>query len=170
VLFGEAANPQYADSFRRAGVYGELGVAYRSNYFIDPFLSVGYASLASGDAHLPDGPWGAGGDLDQNLSGWFISPGITADLWRFRLRFGLGLAVLKQSFSFNGDDSSSTQMPLMNEAAVGFNALDSGRFRLDAEARVVTAPGADLTFMTFDIIARGDVLIFDSKPAQSASR
>lgn len=170
VMFGEPANPEYADSFSRAGAYGELGIAYRSKYFIDPFVSVGYASLARGDANLPDGPWGAGGNLDQSLTGWFISPGITADLWRFRLRFGIGLSILNQSFSFNGDDSSSSMYPLMNELGVGFNALDMDRFRLDAEARVITAPGADLTFMTLDVIARFDLAVFNAAPKQYARR
>lgn len=170
VLFGEPANPEYADSFSRAGAYGELGIAYRSKYFIDPFVSFGYASLARGDAHLPDGPWGAGGDLDQSLTGYFISPGITGDIWRIRLRFGIGLAILNQSFSFNGDDSSSSMYPLMNQLGVGFNALDMDRFRLDAEARVITAPGADLTFMTLDVIARFDLAVFNAAPKQYARR
>jgi hypothetical protein len=170
VLFGEAANPSYADAFRRAGVYGEVGVAYRSKYFVDPFISWGYAALASGDAHLPDGPWGAGGDLDQNLTGMFISPGLTGDIWRIRLRFGIGLAILNQSFSFQGEDSSSSQLPLMSQFGLGFNLLDAHRFRMDAEARVITAPGADLTFMTLGIVARGDLAVFGKPAKQTSSR
>ena len=46
--FGDAANPEYVQSVHQAGAYGELAVAYRSSYFVDPFISVGYGTLASG--------------------------------------------------------------------------------------------------------------------------
>ena len=109
-------------------------------------------------------------NLDQSLSGMFISPGLTGDIWRIRLRFGIGLAILKQSFSFNGEDSSSSQLPLMSQFGLGFNVLDVHRFRMDAEARVITAPGADLTFMTLGIIARGDIAVFGKPAKQTGSR
>ena len=60
VAQGEPANPALTNSFRRVGVYGEAGVAYRSKYFLDPFFSVGYGTLASGTTEIPDsqcGPW-----------------------------------------------------------------------------------------------------------------
>jgi len=168
VLFGQQALPEYAHDFRRVGGYFELGFAYRSSYFLDPFISLGYATLAAGNSNLPALAPGAytgdtyydAGTLDSHLGGWFISPGFTMDLWRFRVRAGLGLAILVQSHTFHGQDSSSTQLPLMNQLGVGFNALDLDRFRLDTELRVITAPGADLTFMTLDIIARGDLVVF----------
>jgi hypothetical protein len=162
-LFGEPANPEYAGSFRRVGGYGELAVGYRSSYFIDPLISVGYASLAGGDAQLPDGPWGDGGKLEQHLGAWFISPGLTADLWRFRLRFGIGVAVVQPSFRYAGVDSSSSQIAIMNQLGIGFNAIDADRFRLDGEVRFVNAAGADLAFMSFNLIMRGDVIVFGGK-------
>ena len=159
-LFGEPANPQYAGSFRRVGGYGEVAIGYRSSYFIDPVLTVGYASLAAGDVQLPDGPWGDGGKLEQHLGGWFISPGLTADFWRFRLRFGIGLTVLQQSFRYGGVDTSSSQIALMNQLGIGFNVVDADRFRFDGEVRFVNAAGADLAFMSFNLIMRGDVIVF----------
>jgi len=160
VVFGDAANPEYSPSLRRVGVFGELGVAYRSSYFIDPFLGVGYAPLASGEAHLPSGPWGAGGMLDQRLDMWTIAPGLTADVWRLRLRVALGLAVVVQRYRFPGEDHSSTQVPLAHQVGLGFNVIDVHRFRLDLEARYVGAPGADVTFLTFAAVMRGDVVEF----------
>jgi hypothetical protein len=160
VVFGDAANPEYSPSLRRVGVFGELSVAYRSSYFVDPFLAVGYAPLADGEAHLPSGPWGAGGMLDQRLDIWTIAPGITADIWRFRLRAALGLAVVVTRYRFPGEDHSSTQVPLAHQLGLGFNVLDVRRFRLDLEARYVGAPGADVTFLTFAAVMRGDVIEF----------
>lgn len=156
------ANPEYTQSFSRVGVFGELALAYRSKYFIDPFLGVGYAMLASGQSQLPAGPWGSGGTMEQHLSAWIVAPGITSDIWRIRLRLGLGFAFVDESFDFNGTHNSTTQFALSNQGAVGFNLLDVTRFRLDAEARFVGIPGADLWFTTIAVVARGDVLVFGS--------
>lgn len=163
LVFGEPANPEYTQSFSRVGAYGEIGVAYRSSYFVDPFLSVGYATLASGESVLPSGIWGQGGSLQQHLGAWVISPGITADIWRFRPRLGLGIAVIVQSFEFLGNKNSSTQLPLVTQLGLGFNALDGDRFRIDVEARAVLMPGADVTFATLDAVLRGDLLYFGSR-------
>jgi hypothetical protein len=160
VVFGEPANPEYAQSLRRVGGLVEAGVAYRSSYFVDPFLSVAYASLASGESHLPGGPWGASGTMEQQLGAWVIAPGITSDIWRFRLRFGLGLAVVMQSFRFLGQTNSSTQLPLASQLGIGFNAFESYRFRLDAETRIVLASGADISFVAVAVVARSDLLLF----------
>jgi hypothetical protein len=160
VVLGDAANPEYSPSLRRVGVFGELGIAYRSSYFVDPFLAVGFAPLADGQAHLPSGPWGAGGTLDQQLDIWTIAPGLTADIWRFRLRAALGLAVVVQRYRFPGEDRSTTQVPLAHQLGLAFNVLDARRFRLDVEARYVGAPGADVTFLTFAAVMRGDVIEF----------
>jgi hypothetical protein len=170
VLFGEQANPEYAGSLTRVGALAEAGVAYRSSYFIDPHLSVAYATLATGVVHLPAGEWGPAGDLHQHLGAWLISPGVTADIWRFRLRLGLGIAVVVQSFTYQGNHSSSTQLPIMQQLGLGFNALDSGSFRLDAEARVVAARGADISFVTLNLVARGDIIQFGGGSTQVGTR
>lgn len=158
VVFGEPALP--STSLRRVGVFGELAIAFRSKYFIAPFLSAGYGTLASGTTEVPSSPSVAGGTLDQHLGVWLFSPGITADIWRVRPRYGLGLAAVTQSFGFQGQERSSTQYPLAHQLGLGFLLLDIGRFRLDAETRLVIIGGADVTFMTIDLVARGDLIRF----------
>jgi hypothetical protein len=160
MVFGDAANPEYVQSFTRTGVYGELGVSYRSSYFVDPFLSVGYAVLATGVSEIPPGAYGDGGEIEQRLSTWVISPGITTDIWRFRPRLGLGLAVVMQKFEFQGETNSSSQLPVVTQLGLGFNAFNDGRFRLDLETRAVLARGADVTFVTLDAVMRGDLFYF----------
>jgi hypothetical protein len=98
--------------------------------------------------------------LDQRLDIWTIAPGITADIWRVRLRAALGLAVVVQRYRFPGEDHSSTQVPLAHQLGLGFNVLDARRFRLDLEARYVGAPGAEVTFLTFAAVMRGDLVEF----------
>jgi hypothetical protein len=164
VVEGEPANPQLTNSFRRVGIYGEAGVAYRSKYFLDPFISVGYGSLASGKTELPDAAYGGefhpGGTLHQHLGEWVISPGVTTDIWRFRLRFGIGIAIVKQSNRYQGDNHTATQMPLAWQAGLAFNVYKIPRFRLDADARFVQANGADVTFWALGITARGDLITY----------
>jgi hypothetical protein len=160
VVFGDAANEQYSPTLTRVGVFGELSIAYRSSYFLDPFISVGYASLANGEAHLPDGEWGAGGKLEQHLSTVTISPGITLDLWRFRPRFGMGIAIVTESYTFAGHTHSSKQTPLMAQFGLGFVALDTGRLRLDIEARGIAVTGSETSFATLGVVLRGDAVYF----------
>lgn len=160
VVFGDAANAEYEPSLRRVGVFGAVSLAYRSSYFIDPFVMIGYAALASGESTLPAGEWGDGGTLKQRLGTWIIAPGITLDLWRFRPLLGLGLGLVEQSNSFRGDESSSGQPSIASQLGLGFNLLDTRRFRLDVDTRVVLVPGADIRFLTLALVARGDVLIY----------
>jgi hypothetical protein len=157
---GDPAMPEATESFRRVGIYGGLGVAFRSRYFLDPFLSVGYGTLASGDTALPDGVWGEGGTLSQRLDTWLVSPGVTADLFRFRLRLGLGLAIVVQHYGFDGEQTTTTQFPLAGQVGIGFMVLERQRFRLDVESTFVHAAGADVTFAVFGVTARGDLLTF----------
>ncbi len=160
VTQGEPAYTAATTSFRRVGVYSELGVGYRSSYFIDPFISVGYGALASADTKLPDGEWGSAGTLHQNLGVWFISPGITSDIWRFRLRLGIGIAIVKESNTFHSDKNTATQKPLAAQLGLGFNCYETHRFRLDFDLRYVKAQGADVSFGLFGVTARGDLLTF----------
>jgi len=169
VVHGEPANPALTNSFRRVGAYGEGGVAYRSKYFLDPFISVGYATLATGDTTLPDSelirpetgePWYAGGTVHQHLGTWLISPGVTADIWRFRLRFGIGLAIVKESNRFHGENNTATQLPLAWQVGVAYNFYQVPRFRLDGDVRFIQAKGADVGFWTFGVTARGDAITF----------
>jgi hypothetical protein len=157
---GQPANETATTSFRRVGIYGEAGVAYRSSYFIDPFISFGYGSLASGDTALAAGEWGPAGTVHQHLGMWFISPGVTTEIWRFRLRLGIGIALVKQSDTYNGSEHTSTQTPLAGQVGLGFNCYETNRFRLDVDARYVKAQGADVSFGVLGVTARGDLLVF----------
>lgn len=160
LVFGEPANPQFDQSVGRVGVELAGSVAYRSSYFVDPQLEVGYAWLAHGRTELPSGPWGDGGSLKQQLGAWVISPGISADIWRFRPRLGIGLSVVSQSNDFGGQTHSTTQLSLLSQAGLGFQVFETDSLRIDADAKIVGIPGADLTFVSVGIVARWDAASF----------
>jgi len=163
VTYGEAANPEFNPSLTRVGLFGAFAIAYRSSYFLDPFIEVGYGTLATGHVTLPDGEWGKGGTLDQHLGAWTISPGVSTDIWRFRPRFGMGIGLIEQSYRFQGQQHSSSQPPLLAQFGLGFLAYDSQRLRLDVEARTYVMAGASVTFTTLDLNMRVDSIYFGGK-------
>lgn len=160
LVFGEPANPEFSESVGRVGVELAAAIAYRSSYFVDPQLEVGYAWLAHGRSELPSGPWGDGGSLKQQLGAWVISPGVSADIWRFRPRIGIGLSIVSQSNEFGGQTHSSTQLSIVSQAGLGFLVFEANSLRIDADARIVGIPGAELTFMTLGIVGRWDAASF----------
>jgi hypothetical protein len=160
VVFGDPANPAYTQSFGRVGVGLSATLAYRSSYFIDPFFEVGYALLASGESSLPDGPWGEGGVLQHTLGTWIFSPGIRTEVWRFRPEIGLGLALLAQSNEFNGQTNHETQAAVLSQVGLGFAIMDADRIHVDTALKLVTAPGAGITFVCLSLVARLDALAF----------
>jgi hypothetical protein len=158
VVFGEPANPDYSPSVERIGALLAVAVTYRSSYFLAPVFEVGHAWLARGSAELPSGPWGEGGTIEQRLSTWILSPGVSAELWRLRARFGLGLGIVSQSDTFRGQTSSTSQLPVLSQLVIGCTALDLTAVRLDVEGRAVVASGADISFVGIGVSARFDVL------------
>ncbi len=107
---------------------------------------------------LPQGPYGDGGTLHQHLGVWLISPGVTTDLWRFRLRLGIGLAVVVESNSLQAYSNTATQKAFAFQAGLGFNFLDLPRFRLDGDVKFAQAKGADIAFWVFGVTAHADWL------------
>jgi len=158
LVFGATANPEYSPSLTRVGLFGEIGVAFRSHYFIDPTLGVGYALLASGEAQLGEGPWGTGGKLEQDLRAWTITPGISTEIWRFQPRLGLGIIIVQQTNTFLGRDNSVTQSAFASQFGLAFHILRDGPVRMDAEARLVLGSGVDITFVGLGVVARGNVV------------
>jgi hypothetical protein len=160
IVFGEPANPEYTQSFGRVGLYVAGAVTYRTSYFIDPFLEVGYAFLASGESNLPSGPWGDGGVMEQQLGMWVISPGIRTELWRFRPQIGLGLGIARQSNDFLGETNSLSQVAVLTQLGVDFEVFSADRLRIDSGLKVAASPGNGITFVSLVVAARFDALTF----------
>jgi hypothetical protein len=160
LIRGEPANPEFDPSTTRVGAFAEFGLGFRSGYFLEPLACVGYGLLANGEAHLPDGEWGGGGTLEQHLKAWTFSLGVSADVWHFRPRVGFGVALVVQSFEFREQSHSSTEMPLLTQFGLAFNAYETERLRLDVEGLAIFIPGADVNFTTLGVVVRGDIAYF----------
>jgi hypothetical protein len=98
--------------------------------------------------------------MSQHLGAWLISPGVTTEIWRLRLRLGLGLALVEQSNEFKGEENSSTQLPFAYQLGVAYKFLDQPHFNVDGDLRYVQAMGADVTFVMLGVTARGQAITF----------
>jgi hypothetical protein len=161
VVFGEPANPEYTPSFGRVGLWLGGKLAYRSSYFIEPFLEVGYGFLASGESNLPSGPWGEGGLMEQQLGMWCVSPGIRTEIWRLRPELALGFGIVTQSNDFRGETNDVSQVALLTQLGLGFTLYEAERIRVDTGAKLAAARGAGITFMSLTVAARFDAFVFD---------
>jgi hypothetical protein len=161
VVFGEPANPEYDPSLGRVGVWLGVELAYRSSYFLEPFLEVGYGFLASGESTLPSGPWGEGGLMEQQLGMWSISPGVRTEIWRLRPELGIGMGIVTQSNDFRGETNGVSQVALFTQLGLGFTVFEAERIRVDTGLKLAAARGAGITFTTLTIAARFDALVFD---------
>jgi hypothetical protein len=162
VLFSEPANPSTQDSFSRWGAQVTASFTYRARYFLSPTIRIGHVWLASGDATIPDNQfYGPGGDMEQSLSAWIISPGVTFPFWRFRLTGGIGLAIADQTNTLNGDENSSSQAGLMNTLALSFDAIKTERTRLAVELMSGNSDGLKLHWLALGVSFRGDIYQWD---------
>ncbi|HEY3495026.1 MAG TPA: hypothetical protein VGK73_10085 [Polyangiaceae bacterium] len=166
VLFADAANPSYQSSYNRWGFAATGVFTYRPRYFLQPHMEVGYAHLASGESHLPDGfaqldtdlP---GGTMEQSLWCWTFSPGVTFPFWRFRAIAGIGFAIAFQENVFRGETNQSSQLGLLQRLALSFDALKTDRMRLAAQIEYQDASGLKLKWLTFGVSFRGDFVQWD---------
>jgi hypothetical protein len=163
VVFGEPANPEYTPSFGRVGLWVGGELAYRSSYFIEPFLEVGYGFLASGESNLPSGPWGEGGLMKQQLGMWCLSPGARTQIWRLRPELGLGLGIIRQSNDFRGETNGVSQVALFTQLGLAVTLFEAERIRIDTGAKLAAARGAGITFMSLTLAARFDAFVFDGQ-------
>lgn len=162
IVFGDPANPEYTREFGRVGVWVGGELAYRSSYFIEPFIEVGYGFLASGESTLPSGPWGEGGLMQQQLGMWSISPGARTQIWRLRPELGIGLAIVKQSNDFLGETNSVSQAALFTQLGLSCTVFEAERLRIDTGVKLAAARGAGITFTSLAIAARFDAFVFDA--------
>ena len=162
IIFGEPANPEYAGEFGRVGVWVGGELAYRSSYFVEPFIEVGYGFLASGESTLPSGPWGEGGLMQQQLGMWSISPGVRTQIWLLRPELGMGFAIVKQSNDFIGETNSVSQTALFTQLGLSCTVFEAERLRIDTGVKLAAARGAGITFTSLAVAARFDAFVFDA--------
>lgn len=148
-------------STRNGGAALTLGVHYRTRYFLAPFLEGAYYSLAASDRVLD---LGAGPVLVLNRS-WacgFVG-GVALDVWRVRLRAGLGaydLFVRTVTTGASAARSTVSELDFGYLAGASVYPIVRDRFRLGIEARVGLIVEAQVGFVAAGLTLGGDAISF----------
>jgi hypothetical protein len=145
-------------STRNGGPALAMSAQYRSRYFLAPFLDVGYYSLAASDrvvdlgggaTHVVNGSWAFG-----------FSGGAALDIWRVRLRAGLGAYDLVVRTVTPAARSTVSELDFGYVASATAYPLVRGRVRIGIEARVGLIVEAQTGFISLGATLGGDAISF----------
>jgi len=145
-------------STRNGGAALALGVVYRTRYFLAPFLEAAYYSLAASDRVVD---LGSGPTLVLNRSWAFgFMGGAAFDIWRVRLRAGLGAYDFFVRTVTPGARSTVSELDFGYVASAAVYPLVRDRFRVGIEARVGLIVEAQTGFLSFGATLGGDAISF----------
>ena len=148
-------------STRNGGAALALGVHYRTRYFLAPFVEAGYYSLAASDRVVD---LGSGPALVLNSSWAFgFMGGAALDVWRVRLRAGLGaydLFVRTVTTGASAARSTVSELDFGYVASASVYPLVRDRFRVGVEARVGLVVEAQVGFLAVGVTLGGDAIPF----------
>jgi hypothetical protein len=156
-------------STRNGGSALALGVHYRSGYFLAPFVEAAYYSLAASDRIADLGSGDGGPTLVLNRSWAFgFMGGVALDLWRVRLRAGLGAYDLFVRTVTSGTTSSAAAAARSTVSELDFGYLAGAtmyplvreRFRVGIEARVGLVVEGQIGFIALGATMGGDAFTF----------
>jgi hypothetical protein len=145
-------------STRNGGAALALGAHYRTAYFLAPFAEVAYYTLAASDrvVDLGSGPVQV---LNRSWAFGFTS-GFALDVWRLRLRAGLGLYDLVVRTETPGARSTVSELDFGYVAGATFYPLLRDRVRLGIEARVGLVVEGQVGFIALGATLGADAISF----------
>ena len=145
-------------STRNGGAALAFAAHYRSGYFLAPFLEAAYYSLAASDRVLD---LGSGPTLVLNRSWAFgFTGGVALDVWRVRLRAGLGAYDLFVRTVTPGARSTVSELDFGYLAGASVYPLVRDRWRVGIEARVGLVVEAQIGFLSLGATLGGDAISF----------
>lgn len=146
-------------SQRDGGLAIAVGSLLRTKYFLSPFIDVNYHSLMRSTDQVDLGPSLGGPALANNfLSVVGLLGGAALDVWRLRIRAGLGLDFVLVHSKVNGAALTSSEKDMSYFLALGGYLWRSGRFKLGIEARTSVILNANIGFVTLGVTGNADLL------------
>ena len=144
-------------SRRNGGPGGALSALLRTSYFLSPFLDVSFQPLyASTDRFDLSPQLGGPVTVRSSLLALDVVAGAAYDLGRLRLRGGLGWSdVMVHSRSGSLRTSEWDLMYFLSAAGA---IWASGPLSVGIEGRAGVIGDAGISFVSFGIVGRGDVL------------
>ncbi|MCK6532216.1 MAG: hypothetical protein L6Q84_04515 [Polyangiaceae bacterium] len=132
--------------------------AYRSPYFLAPFVDVGYFPLfASQETREVGPPFGTLGSTNSLVT-WSFMAGPAFDVWRLRFRAGMGAYYLRVRSTVLGQTVTPSELDGGYLFAVSGWFLRQARVRVGAEARLGLIVEADTPLFALGATLGGDAL------------
>jgi hypothetical protein len=145
-------------SASNVGIAVAGGGLLRSKYFLSPFVELAFHRLLRTSDEVDLGAALGGRVVAHN---WLSTLGLTAggalDIWRLRIRAGLGLDFVYVHSTINGSTIRTSERDMGYVFAVGGYLWRNQRFKLGLEARTRLILSANLGFFSLGATASGDV-------------
>jgi hypothetical protein len=142
---------------RNGGAVIGLSTSFRSPYFLAPFIDVGYAQLY-GSREQRILASGAPLRAQSSLSTIWGQVGAGVDIWRLRLRAGLGVYRLRVQSEVLGITITPTELDYGYSLSVAGFFYDSGRMRIGADAHLFLIAEAETASVAFGFTVAGDAV------------
>lgn len=142
---------------RSGGAQVSAMVLYRSPHFLSPYLEVGYAQLYASRESV-DTPDLGTLESDNSLSALSLVGGPALDLWRFRIRGGVGLYRVHVHSTVLGVTIDPAEYDLGWFASAGGHVYRSPHLRLGFELRSLLISEASTVCVGLGLTGTGDVL------------
>lgn len=147
-----------AVSTRNGGIAVAVTAAFRSPYFLAPFVDVGYYPIVASDRALDLG--GQRAVVLNRLWAFGFVGGAAIDVWKLRGRFGVGAYDVVTSTDTPDAHSTVSELDFGYLASVTFHPLVRDRFRVGIEARAGLMVEAETRIVTLGATLGGDAITF----------
>ena len=145
-------------SSRSGGNAIGMAVTYRTPYFLSPFVDVSYYPLFESQRRVDLGSAGGSAVAIGALSAIGFMGGGALDLWRLRLRAGVGTYAVMVRSSVLGATIHATESDMGYLLSAGGFLVRASRIQVGLEARAVFIVEADTTAVGIGVTITGDAL------------
>ena len=156
-MIAPSVDPSRELSARNGGPAIGVAASFRSPYFLAPFLDVGYAQLYTSEEQRTLAS-GVALRSQNSLSTIWGQVGAGGDIWRFRLRAGLGVYRLRVQSEVLGVTISPTEIDYGYSLSVAGFLYDSGRLRIGADAHLFLIAEAETANVALGVTVAGDAV------------
>jgi hypothetical protein len=154
------ANGAGTISSQRGGNGLALSVTYRSPFFLSPFLDVAYYPLYASARAVDLGTLGGRATATGSLAAVAFMAGPALDVFRFRLRAGVGTHDVIVRSTVLGQTTHAAESDMGYLLALDGYLLQTERLRIGLELRAAFIIEADVTTVGIGITMAGDALRF----------
>lgn len=156
-MLAPAVDHSHELSARNGGIAASAVVLYRSPHFLSPFLEIGYAQLYASQERIDTADLGTL-ESDNHLSALSFAAGPALDVWRLRLRAGMGIYRVIVESAIAGVTITPAENDLGWLASAAAYPYQRPGLRIGLEARALLISEASTAVIALGVTASGDAL------------